>query len=192
MKQENWLLCHVHVYEYFGGVTRLLIPDNLKTGFIANTRYETRLNESYWELAEHYGTAVVPSRVRHPKDKSLVEGTVKYASTWIIAALRERKFFSISEVKSAVSEKLEEMNNRSFQKREGTRRSAYLTEEKEFILPLPVNAYEPAMWNQATIGSDYLVSDGKINIPFPLILLVKRFRLDLRRIPWKSSIAEIV
>lgn len=70
MKQENWLLCHVHTYEYFDGVTRLLIPDNLKMGVTANTRYETQLNESYRELAEYYGTSIVPARVRKPQDKS--------------------------------------------------------------------------------------------------------------------------
>ena len=66
MKQETWLMCHVHAYEYFGGVTRLLVPDNLKTGITSNTRYETQLNESYRELAEYYGTAIVPARVRKP------------------------------------------------------------------------------------------------------------------------------
>lgn len=81
MKLENWLDCHVHAYEYFGGVTRLLIPDNLKTGVTKNTRYETVLNRSYQELAEYYETAVVPARVEHPKDKSHAEGTVKFAST---------------------------------------------------------------------------------------------------------------
>jgi transposase len=81
MKLENWLDCHVHAYEYFGGVTRLLISDNLKTGVTKNTRYETVLNHSYQELAEYYGTAIVPARVEHPKAKSLAEGTVKFAST---------------------------------------------------------------------------------------------------------------
>lgn len=161
MKLENWLLGHVHAYNYFGGVTRLLIPDNLKTGITSNTRYETVLNRSYQELAEHYGTAVVPARVRHPKDKSLAESTVKYASTWIIAALRNQKFFRVSEVRQAVFERLEELNARPFQKREGSRRSAYLDEEQSFMLPLPSSNYEPAVWTQLKVGSDYLVSDGK-------------------------------
>ena len=89
MKTENWLLCHVHAYNYFGGVARLLIPDNLKTGVTSNTRYETVLNRSYQELAVHYGTAIVPARVRKPQDKSHAEGSVRFVETWIIAALRE-------------------------------------------------------------------------------------------------------
>jgi len=78
MKLENWLACHIHAYEYFGGVTRLLIPDNLKTGVTKNTRYETVLNRSYHEMTEYYNTAIVPVRMEHPKDKSHAEGTVPH------------------------------------------------------------------------------------------------------------------
>ena len=171
MKSENWLLCHVHAYEYFGGVTRLLIPDNLKTGVVKNTRYDTIYNKSYYEMAEHYETAIYPARVKHPQDKSLAEGTVKLATTWIIAALRDRKFFSLAEVQQAVAEKLDELNSRPFAKREGCRRSAYLNEEKSFMKPLPPAPYEPALWSTAKVPRDYLVSDGKnkYSVPFDLI-----------------------
>jgi transposase len=114
------LLCHVHAYNYFSGVTRLLIPDNCKTATISNTRYDTVLNKSYQELAEHYNTAIVPTRVRHPQDKAHVEGSVRFAETWIIAALCNQKFFSMDEVKQGVAEKLDELNNRPFKKRVGT------------------------------------------------------------------------
>ena len=172
MKLENWLNCHIHAYEYFGGVTRLLIPDNLKTGVIKNTRYETVLNRSYQELAEYYDTAIVPARVEHPKDKSHAEGTVRFASTWILAALRNEHFFTLTEAKEAVSSKLEELNTREFKQREGCRKSAYLEEEKAYMKPLPNQRYELATWNpNLTVGSDYLVSDGKnkYSVPFDLI-----------------------
>ncbi|MDE6280263.1 MAG: IS21 family transposase, partial [Oscillospiraceae bacterium] len=145
MKTENWLSCHVHAFQYFGGVTRLLIPDNCKTATTANTRYETVLNRSYQELAEYYGTAVVPARVRKPQDKSTAEASVRFAETWIIAALRDRKFFSIREVNEAIAEKLEELNSRPFQRMVGTRRSAYLEEEKQYMLPLPAVPFEAAV-----------------------------------------------
>ena len=122
IKQENWLMWHVHAYEYFGGVTKVLIPDNLKTGVTANTRYETQLNENYRELVEYYGTAIVPARVRKPQDKGLVERSVGFSTTWITAALREQKFFSFAEVKDAVSERLVIINTKPFQKRPGSRR----------------------------------------------------------------------
>ena len=172
MKLENWLNCHIHAYEYFGGVTRLLIPDNLKTGVIKNTRYETVLNRSYQELAEYYDTAIVPARVEHPRDKSHAEGTVRFASTWILAALRNEHFFTLTEAKEAVSSKLEELNTREFKQREGCRKSAYLEEEKAYMKPLPNQRYELATWNpNLTVGSDYLVSDGKnkYSVPFDLI-----------------------
>ena len=145
MKSESWLLCHVHAYSYFGGVTRLLIPDNLRTGVTSNTRYETIINKSYYEVAEYYDTAIVPARVEHPKDKSLTEGTVKFVSTWIIAALRNQKFFTISEVQQAVREKLEELNHIPFKKRKGNRHSAYIEEECDFMKQLPLTPYEPAV-----------------------------------------------
>ena len=113
MRLENWLRCHVHAYSYFGGVTRLLIPDNLKTGVSRNTRYETVLNRSYQEMAEHYDTAIIPARMAHPKDKALAEGTVRYASTWILAALRDRRFFSVQEAQAATVEKLEELEQQA-------------------------------------------------------------------------------
>ncbi len=133
-------------------MTWLLVPDNLKTGITKNTRYETVLNRSYQEMAEYYGTAIVSARVRHPQDKSHAEGGVNFASTWILAALRSRKFFSVEEAQSAVAEKLEE--------------------EKEFMFPLPSEPYEPAIWSpDLKVGNDYLVSDGmnKYSVLYDLI-----------------------
>lgn len=171
MKSENWLLCHVHAYEYFGGVPRLLIPDNLRAGVTKNTRLDTILNRSYVELSDHYGTAIVPTRVRAPKDKSHAEGTVSYASTWILAALRNETFYSLADAKNAVAEKLELLNEYPFKKREGNRREAYLLEEKEFMQPLPENPYEPSVWSDQTVLLDYTVTDGinKYSVPYDLI-----------------------
>ena len=167
MRSESWLLCHVHAYSYFGGVTRLLIPDNLKTGVTSNTRYETLINKSYYEVAEYYDTAIVPARVDHPKDKSLAEGTVKFVSTWVIAALRNRRFFTLGEVQQAVSEKLEELNHIPFKKRKGNRHSAYIEEERDFMKQLPLTPYEPAVWSTAKVPLDYLISDGKNKYSVP-------------------------
>ena len=179
MKQENWLLCHVHTFEYYGGVSRLLIPDNLKTGVTKNTRFDTIINRSYAELADHYGVAIVPARVKAPKDKSHAEGTVSYVSTWILAALRNETFFSLAEAKEAVAKKLEDLNGFPFKKREGNRRDAYLLEEKEFMQPLPANQYEPSIWSEQTILLDYTVTDGlnKYSVPYDLIGDVVKVRI---------------
>lgn len=173
MQQENWQYCHINMYNYFGGVTRLLIPDNLKTGVVTNSRYDLIMNKSYQELAEYYDTAIVPCRVEAPNDKSHAEGSVKYAETWILAKLRDRKFFSFAEARAAVKEALEELNNREIKSRKGwTRRKAFLEEEVQYLKPLPKEPYEPAVWLPAQkVGHDYLVSDGvnKYSVPFDLI-----------------------
>ena len=171
MKTENWLLCHVHAFNYFGGVPRLLIPDNCRTAVSKNTRYETILNKSYQELAEHYNVAIVPARVGKPDDKPAAEGSVRFVSTWITASLRNRRFFTLGEAMQAVAEKLEELNRRPFKKRPGCRLTAFEQEEKEFLKPLPLYKYEPSVWVHPKVGYDYLVSDGvnKYSVPFDLI-----------------------
>ena len=168
---ENWLKAHVHAYQYFGGVTRILVPDNLKTGVIKNTRNELQLNRSYQEMAEYYDTAIIPARVKAAQDKPNVEGTVNHTSTWVIAALRNDKFFSIQELNEAVGEKLTEFNAKPFQKREGSRLTAFQNEEKSFMKPLPASPYELAVWSTATVRNDYLITDGrnKYSVPFDLI-----------------------
>lgn len=171
MKSNHWIEAHIHAYNYFGGVTRILIPDNLKTGVIKNTRVELILNRSYHEMAEFYGTAIIPARPRAPKDKPSAEGTVGVMATWIVAALRNRKFFSYTELNEAIHEKLEEFNEKPFQKKEGSRRIAFEQEEKSFLMPLPASQYETAIWSTATIQPDYLINIGncKYSVPYEYI-----------------------
>lgn len=94
MKQDNWLLCHVHAYEYFGGVTRVLVSDNLKTGVTSNTRYETQLNESYREIAEYYGTTIVPARVRKPHDNMRSTHWTRFRKCWNCLRTRVKQITS--------------------------------------------------------------------------------------------------
>ena len=168
---ENWIKAHVHAYQYFGGVTRILVPDNLKTGVIKNTRNEILLNRSYQEMAEHYDTAIIPARVKAPQDKANVEGTVNHTTTWVIAVLRNEKHFSIHELNASISEKLAEYNKKPFQKREGSRLSAFQEEEQSFLKPLPASTYELAVWSTAVIHNDYLITDGKnkYSVPYEFI-----------------------
>lgn len=93
MKLSSWIAAHIHMYEFFSGVSKIVVPDNCKTAVTRTHNYEYRLNETYQELAEHYGTAIIPARVRSPKDKASVEGTVGNVSTWIVAVLRKEQFF---------------------------------------------------------------------------------------------------
>lgn len=167
MKTPSWIQAHIHAYDYFGGVTRILTPDNAKVAVLKNTRTETVLNRSYQEMAEHYGTAIVPARPVSPKDKASVEGTVGVLSTWIIASLRNQKFFSFKELNDAIRVKLDEFNARPFQKKNGSRLSAFEEEEKAFLLPLPKTPYETASWSSVTVQPDYLVPVGGVRYSVP-------------------------
>ena len=166
MKQESWITGHVNAYRYFGGVTRILTPDNLKTGIVKNSRTETVLNKSYQEMAEHYGTAILPARPRSPKDKAFVEGSVGVVSTWILAALRNRQFLSLAELNQAIREKLESFNHKPFQKREGSRASCF-AEERLFLQPLPAVPFELAVWKVATVQYNYHISVERMNYSVP-------------------------
>ena len=166
MKQESWITGHVNAYRYFGGVTRILTPDNLKTGIVKNSRTETVLNKSYQEMAEHYGTAILPARPRSPKDKAFVEGSVGVVSTWILAALRNRQFLSLVELNQAIREKLETFNHKPFQKREGSRASCF-AEEQLFLQPLPAAPFELAVWKVATVQYNYHISVERMNYSVP-------------------------
>lgn len=171
MKIASWLQAHMNAYNYFGGVARILTPDNAKVAVIKNTRTETVLNRSYKEMAKHYGAAVIPARPVSPKDKASVEGTVGVLSTWIIASLRNEKFFSFRELNEAIRMKLDEFNGRPFQKRKGCRRSAFEEEEKSFLMPLPPTPYETAVWSSETVQPDYLVTVGgcRYSVPYEYI-----------------------
>src|SRR5699024_900048 len=113
-------------FQFYGGVTRIVVPDNLKTGVTKASRTEPIINRTYQEMAEHYNTTIIPARVRHPKDKASAEGTVGNISTWIIASLRNQEFFSIAELNQAIRKKLKEFNTKPFQKRKGNRLTTFL------------------------------------------------------------------
>lgn len=167
MKTESWIQAHVNAYRYFQGVTRILVPDNLKTGVVKHGKTEVILNNTYQEMAEHYGTAVIPARPYSPKDKPNAEGAVGIISIWIIAALRNERFFSFAELNHAIKIKLDNFNQKPFQKKQGSRLSAFEEEEKSFLLPLPAHPYELSSWASATIQMDYLITVDKCQYSVP-------------------------
>jgi transposase len=167
MNLESWIIAHINAFKFFGGVARTLVPDNLKTGVQKPDRYEPIINKTYNEMAEHYGTVVIPARVRKPRDKSVVEKSVDIASTWIIAALRNQQYFSLVELNKGIAEKLDEFNNRPFQKKPGSRWSTFLEEEKDMLLPLPASHYEMATWKVATVQFNYHITVDKMHYSVP-------------------------
>ena len=176
--QESWINAHIHAFEFFGGVPRLIIPDNLKTGVDKPGWYSPTINRTYHELAEYYGCAVIPARVRKPKDKPSVEGTVGNITTWIIAALRNRRFFTLEDLNEAIAEKLQVFNEKPFQKKPGSRQSAFYDDEREFLQLLPRNRYELAVWKKLTCGFNYHISLDKnfYSVPYEYI----KHEMDVR------------
>lgn len=151
----SWIQSHVHAFEFFNGVSEILIPDNLKTGVTHPSRYEPDLNPTYLDLAEHYGCAVIPTRTAKPKDKAKVESAVLIAERWILAALRNQTFFSLEELNQAIRKKLQEFNLRKFQKLDTTRKELFENLDRPALKPLPETPYEYAEWKKATVNIDY-------------------------------------
>src|SRR5216684_6271510 len=137
------------------------VPDNLKTGVVRPCRYEPLLHRSYQEMAEHYGTAIIPARIKKPRDKAKVEVGVQIAERQILAALRDQRFFSVGELNAAISPLLTKLNAQPFQKLEGSRNSWFETQEKGQLLPLPATPFELANWSQAKVNIDYHVAVEK-------------------------------
>ena len=166
-----WLDCHVRMYEFFCGVSRLTICDNLRAGVTHPDRYEAELNASYRELATHYGTCVIPTRVRKPRDKGKVEAAVLVAQRWILAVLRHRKFYYLDELNAAIAELLEKLNNRVMRHVKQSRRALYERLDRPALRPLPARPYEYAEWKQVGVNIDYHISfdDHYYSVPYTLV-----------------------
>jgi transposase len=151
----DWLGSHVRAFKFLGGVPEMVIPDNLKSAVSKPCRYDPELNPSYQDLAEHYGTAVIPARVRKPKDKSKAELGVQVVERWILARLRNQTFFSLAEANAAIRILLEDLNTRSFKKLPGCRKEAFESLDKPVLKALPTQAYTFAQWKKVRAGIDY-------------------------------------
>ena len=160
----------VRAFEFFGGVPEIVVPDQLRSAVSGPDRYDPDLNPTYVEMAQHYGVTVIPARPRKPRDKSKVEGGVLIVQRWILAALRNRTFFSLAELNAAIAELLERLNTRPFQKLEGCRRSAFEAIDRPVLRPLPPRRYELAEWKKAKVNIDYCVDfDHRLySVPYTL------------------------
>lgn len=154
----DWCGSHVRMFTYFGGVPELVVPDNLGAAVSRACRYEPDLNPTYHELATHYGTAVLPTRPRAPRDKAKVETGVQIVERWILAPLRNHTFFSLAALNREIRRLLEELNDRPFQKLDGSRRSLFESLERSLLKPLPDRPYEFAEWRKGRANIDYHVA----------------------------------
>jgi transposase len=174
----DWIGSHRRTFAFLGGVPELVVPDNLRAGVSKAHRYEPDLNPTYQDMASHYGVAVLPARVRRPRDKAKVEAGVLLIERWILAALRRRTFFSLAELNAAIAGLLEKLNARPFKKLPGCRRAHFEALDRPALNPLPAAPYEYAEWKKARVHIDYHVAvEGHYySVPHALI---KR-QLDVR------------
>lgn len=153
----DWIGAHVRAFAFFGGVPEVLVPDNLAAGVSKACRYEPNIQSTYAEMATHYGVAVVPARVRKPKDKAKVEAGVLLVERWVLARLRHRVMCSLTALNQAIAELVESLNQRPFKKLPGCRHSAFEEQDRPALKPLPAVPYEFAQWKQAKVHVDYHV-----------------------------------
>lgn len=167
----NWIGAHVRTFDFMGGVTEIVVPDNLKAGVKHPCRYEPDLNPTYQDLAEHYGTAVIPARVRKPKDKAKVEVGVQVVERWILARLRKHTFFSLADLNRVIRELLDELNGRLMRHLGRSRRELFEALDRPALRPLPESPYEFAIWKDARVNIDYHVEFEKHYYSVPHALM---------------------
>ena len=167
----DWIEAHRYAFAFFGGVAEITVPDNLKSAVTKPCRYEPDLNPTYRDMARHYGTVIIPARAGNPRDKAKVEEAVQMVERWIVAPLRHRRFFSLHELNAAIAEKLAALNEKPFQKLEGSRRSLFEDLDRPALKPLPQAPYEYAEWKKARVNIDYHVEFERhyYSVPYQLV-----------------------
>lgn len=167
----DWIQSHIHMFEYFGGVSEIVVPDNLKSGVNKAHRYDPDINANYQYLGEHYGIAIVPARAAEPKDKAKVENAVGCIERQILAPLRHHTFTSLTEMNMAIQKRLIDFNNQSFQKMKTSRRELFESIDKPALKPLPPHRYQYAEWKKVKVNVDYhfVFDDNYYSVPFKYI-----------------------
>ncbi len=174
----DWIGSHLRTFAFLGGVPELVVPDNLRAGVSKAHRYEPDNNPTYQDMAAHYGVAVLPSRVRRPRDKAKVETGVLVIERWILAALRHRTFFSLAELNAAIRALLEKLSARPFKKLPGCRWAHFEALDKPALHPLPAEPYVYAEWKKARVHIDYHIAVEGHYYSAPHALIKKQ--LDVR------------
>ena len=174
----DWIEAHVRMFRFFGGVPRLVVPDNLKSGVHRASFYDPEINRSYGMMAAHYGVGILPARPRKPRDKAKVEAGVRFAQTYILGRLRRQTFFSLAEANAAIAAAIERVNAHVIRRLGVSRRHLFETLERPVLAPLPDADYQFAEWRLARVSLDYHVEvDGFFySVPHRLI----REQVDVR------------
>ncbi len=174
----DWIGAHVRMFRFFGGVPRLLVPDNLKSGVNKASFYDPEINRSYGAMAAHYDIGIVPARPRRPRDKAAVEAGVRFTQTYVLGRLRHLTFFSLAECNAAITQVLERLNTKVMRRLGMSRRDLFESIERPALKPLPETDWEYAEWRVARVGLDYHVEVGGFYYSVPHALI--RAEVDTR------------
>ena len=168
---QSWIHAHIKSFDFFGGISQILVPDNLLCGVKKPCRYEPEINRIYSEFAKHYGIAVIPARVRRPKDKSKVEVAVQVAERWILARLRKQTFYSVEEINIAIIPFLKTINEKIMRHIGSSRKELYEKYERTSLKKLPEEHFELYFWKKAKVNIDYHVEFEKhyYSVPYSLV-----------------------
>ena len=151
----DWIGAHVRMFQFFQGVPRLLVPDNLKAAIHKASFYDPELNRTYGKMAAHYRVGIWPARPRRPRDKAKVESGVRIAQSYILGRLRHETFFSLTQCNAAIAAVLERLNGRVMRRLGMSRRDLFDAVERPALRDLPASPYEYAEWRFARVGLDY-------------------------------------
>jgi len=167
----DWIAAHVRMFEHFGAVPSVVVCDNLKSAVTKASRTEPVVNATYQAMADHYGSVILPARARKPKDKAKVEGSVLIVERWILARLRNRRFFSLADLNAAISDLVDDLNNRPMRHIGKSRRELFEEVERKALAPLPATPFDYAEWKSAKVHPDYHVEVDKTfySVPHRLI-----------------------
>jgi transposase len=158
-KIVDWIECNVKALEFFGGVPEEIVPDNLKSAVIRNTKVSFELNRYYEEMSEHYGVVIHPARPGKPQDKSLAEVSVQICQRWVLAYFRHRTFFSIEELNVALKERTAILNEKNTRTYPDGRKNLFDRIERNTLKPLPENSFEISEWKyNVRVPYDYHIA----------------------------------
>jgi transposase len=174
----DWIEAHVRMFRFFGGVPRLVVPDNLKSGVNKASFYDPEINRSYAMMAAHYGVGVLPARPRRPRDKAKVEAGVRIAQTYILGRLRHQTFFSLAEANTSIKQMIDRINRHVMRRLGLCRADLFVSIERAALGPLPAADYEFAEWRLARVGVDYHVEAAGFFYSVPHALI--RAQVDVR------------
>lgn len=177
---HSWIRAHTDMLAYFGCVPKVFVPDNLKAAVTKPCLYEPELNPVYTEFAEHNNVAVIPARIKKPKDKSKAEAGVKLIKRWVLARLRNRVFYSLAELNRAITAELERFNEKKMKRFGKSRKELFETLDKPVAGMLPEIPFEFYEWKKAKAGPNYHVSFEKHDYSVPYTFVGKELEIQAK------------